>query len=220
VELKNSSNVVLLTMNNKKMLVHVDRIKPYHSPDENNPVFRAAIPFTTNEQSNTNSNPPIVNTNNNQQIPDLLDSQQNPTPPPKHGRPTNAEAATKLLPPDKIITPPNNDRYPLRSRMPQVNKISNRTYLYSFPKSWSQQMIRNFLTTGDIYEFADYTAHNSCHYSTEQPHNHIPPPLDNVHYPPLIPRPSTTTVQIPPQQNVQHYHSNYVPSHVLHPNNV
>jgi hypothetical protein len=191
VELKNNSNVVILTINNKKMLVHVDRLKPYHSPDDNNPVLRAAIPFTANDDIQNNdsdSNKTIVD-DPTTQTP--LNSHHQPqiTPPQsqKRGRPTNAEAAAKLLPPDKIITPPNNDRYPLRSRMPHVNKISNRTYIYTFPKSWSQQMIKNFMATGDIFEFADYTAHNSSPIHAESPQNQIPPPFDDHHYPPLIP---------------------------------
>jgi hypothetical protein len=179
VELKNTSNVVILTINNKKMLVHVDRLKPYHSPDDNNPVLRAAIPFTANDNiqhNDNNSNTPIVNDNTNQ-TPLDLHHQPQITPPltQKRGRPTNAEAAAKLLPSDKIITPPNNYCYPLRSRMPHVNKISNRTYLYTFPKSWSQQMIKNFLATGDIYEFADYTAHNASPVHAELAQNHPPP---------------------------------------------
>jgi hypothetical protein len=74
VELKNTSNVVILTINNKKMLVHVDRLKPYHSPDDNNPVLRAAIPFIPNDQTqnnNNNTNEEIVNDPINQTPLDL-----------------------------------------------------------------------------------------------------------------------------------------------------
>jgi hypothetical protein len=223
VELKNASNVVILTINNKKMLVHVDRLKPYHSPDDNNPVLRAAIPFNPNDQiqtNNSNSNKAVVNDPINQ-TPLDLNHQPQITPPQtqKRGRPTSAEAAAKLLPPDKLITPPNNDRYPLRSRMPHVNKISNRTYLYTFPKSWSQQMIKNFMTTGDIYEFADYTAHNSSSVQTESAQYQLPPPANNNHYPPLIPQPTHPAVHIP-QQNLQHTIPDFVPVHTPHPNNV